>query len=392
MPFHIHTQTHVLRKGNSQAKHPGLLVTSLKISQKFKCIVALLQKYRYHIIGWLAFITYEVSAVGIVSGSFGTVGDYTVHYILNIVYFYLHAHFFLPLALRRRHLVLLALPGTLVFEYFLYVSAVYSVEFLGINYFGLELSRPLELDLTYAIRSLWRCLYLLGLSTAYYLLITLRREQGRREELEKQKLRDIIERQRVEKELTESQNAYLRAQINPHLLFNTLSFVYSNVQDVSPKASEGIMLLSEVMHYALGPVHEDGKTDLYREVEQVKKYIALNQLRFSKPLQLQTVFEGGFSQHRLPPLLLLTFIENMFKHGILNDPAHPATVSIKCTDSTLHLSTRNKKRSSFLQKGFGIGIQNVESRLRKFFREEDFSLHIQEDELYYETNLRIALS
>lgn len=368
-------------------------MTHTKMSHRFeKYVIEPLKRYKYHFIGWLSFIAYEVSAVGLVAGTFGTVGNYAVHYFLNISLFYLHAHFFLPLALRRRHLVLLALPVILAIEYSLYLASVYSVEYLGINYFGLELSRSFEFDLMYAIRSLWRCIYFLGLSTAYYLFITLRREQNRREELEKQKLKDVIERQKIEKELIESRNAYLRAQINPHLLFNTLSFVYSNVQDVSPKASEGIMLLSEVMHYALGPVHEDGRTDLAREVEQIRKYIELNQLRFSKPLQLQTSFEGGFSQHRLPPLLLLTFIENMFKHGILNDPAHPATVSIRCTDSELHLSTRNKKRSSFLTKGFGIGIQNVENRMRKFFREEDFSLNIQEDDLYYETNLRIALS
>jgi len=91
-------------------------------------------------------------------------------------------------------------------------------------------------------------------------------------------------------------------------------------------------------------------------------------------------------------LVLLTFVENIFKHGILNDPAHPATVCIKCADALLRFSARNKKRMSSVTEGNGIGIQNVETRLKSLYREDAFCLNIREDETYHSINLQVKLT
>ncbi|WP_162056265.1 sensor histidine kinase [Pontibacter pamirensis] len=341
-----------------------------------------------HALAWAVFILYEVT-MALVQNSAKTMWwEYGGYYLINISLFYLHAHLVMDDALEKEWL-----PALLVILVPLELGWYVASEHLLEKLLNLYRSVPEEivLDTSFFLRHIWQGASFISVSTAYWMVLNIIKRNKVISQLKVQQAEAEREKAELEKDLALSQNAYLRAQINPHMLFNTLSFIYSTVQDVSPKASEGVLLLSEVMHYALGQVHEDGKIDLAREVEQVKKYIGLNQLRFSKPLQLQMSFEGGFSQHRLPPLLLLTFVENMFKHGILNDPAHPATVFITCTDTTLNLSTRNKKRKSVM-KGHGIGIQNVETRLRKLYGEGYFLLNIQQDDVYYETNLQLVLA
>jgi len=345
------------------------------------------RKLLQHVIAWVIFVFYEVSIVLVLNPKGTLWWEYTGYYLLNILLFYLNAHVLFSYVFRKSrptHLLLLLIPLELAF----YTMAELGME----SFFNVFRTSPvpITLDLRFVLGRLWRGVYFLGLSTAYWFVLSTIERNRRINQLRVQQAIREKEKAELEHHLAQSQNAYLRAQINPHMLFNTLSFIYSTVQDASPKASEGIMLLSEVMHYALGPVHADGKTDLSREITHIQNYIALNQLRFSKPLQLQLCLEGQFN-HRFPPLLLLTFIENMFKHGILNDPAHPAVVMARCSDSHLCFSTRNLKRKSLLKEGFGIGIQNAEARLREHYAQEAYSLDIEADELYYTIELKIKL-
>jgi len=348
-----------------------------------------LRKILIHALAWAVFIIYEVSIVLIVAGpQRASWWEYIGYYIINILFFYANAHLVLAYVFDRQkpvYLLLLLVP----LELALYILLEYSLE----NLYNLFRSptQPIFLGQKLILAQLWRGIYYVGLSTAYWFVLSTIKRNKRISQLKVQQAEGEKEKAELEKDLALSQNAYLRAQVNPHLLFNTLNFIYNTVQPVSPRASEGIMILSEVMHYALGPVQEDGKTDLAREVAHIRKYIALNQLRFSKPLQLSLQLEGEFSLYRFPPLLLLTFVENMFKHGVLNDPVHPAIVSVKCADAQLHFFAKNKKRKSYIKTGFGIGIQNTETRLRQYYKKEDFCLDIREDDLCYMAKLRIKL-
>lgn len=366
----------------------ALLYTFVNFSHSFMLTKLPLRKILVHALAWAAFIFYEVSIALILNPSGTLWWEYIGYYLLNISLFYLNAHVLFFYAFKARkpvYLLLLFVP----LELALYIL----VEFGLANFYHWlhAAAEPVLLDKVFTLSYLWRGIYFIGLSTGYWFALSTVEKTRKISQLKVQQAEGRREKAELEKNLALSQNAYLRAQINPHFLFNTLNFIYNTVQDVSPKASEGVMLLSEVMHYALGPVQEDGKADLAREVAHIRKYIALNQLRFSKPLQLSLQLEGRFSLYRFPPLLLLTFVENMFKHGILNDPAHPATVAIKCADAQLHFFVKNEKRTSYIKTELGIGIRNVEARLREHYQKEAFCLDIQEDDLYYVTNLRIEL-
>lgn len=342
-----------------------------------------------HVITWTAFIIYEVSMALVLNPARAMWWEHACYYLVNISLFYLNAHVVLTFALENKKiplLLLLLIPLELV----LYTLVEYGLENM-LNLFR-SIPKPIVVDNFFILKYIWRGVYFIGISTAYWFFIHTIANNKRINRLQVQRLEAEKEKSVLEKNLIQSQNAFLQAQISPHLLFNTLNFIYNAVQDVSVKASEGVLLLSDVMHYALMKVHEDGKTDLSNEVEHIKKYVALNQLRFSYALHLNMHYSGRFSQHRIPPLILLTFLENTFKHGDLTDPDYPANIHIESQDHHLQFEAVNKKRKQYNKRGYGIGIRNAETRLREFYGKDGFALNVKEDEIWYSISLKINLA
>jgi two-component system, LytTR family, sensor kinase len=350
-----------------------------------------LRRILLHALAWTAFILYEIAVIFFTSGPKQTLWwTYAGYYALHMLLFYSNAHLVLAISTRsRRLLFLLALLVPL--ELALYILLQFGLE----NLYSVfrPASPAVSLDYKFIIGYTWRGIYFIGLSTAYWLVLRTIQNTEKIISLKKRQLEAQQEKTELEKTLVQTQNAYLQAQINPHLLFNTLNFIYNKVQDVSPPAAAGVLLLSEVMRHALAPLHEDGKTDLLREIEHIEKYIALNRLRFGYPLYFNWQVEKDFdSPYRIPPLVLLTFVENMFHHGDLTDSAQPATASLRCTDATLHFQASNKKRKSRQKQGYGIGLQNVQTRLDSFYGKDSYTLHMQEDDRQYNVQLKLALA
>jgi len=342
----------------------------------------------FHVLAWAVFITYEVSLVKIINSTQTPWWEYIGYYAVNILLFYTHAHLVLHYAIGKKGipvLLLLLVP----LELSCYILIEYGLEHLQ-NALR-TVPKPFAFDTLFIIRYIWRGVYFLGISTAYWFVKHTIENKKRISQMEVQRLQSEKEKAELEKGLIRSQNAFLQAQISPHLLFNTLNFVYNSVQEVSPKASEGVLLLSDVMHYALQRVHEDGKTDLQYEVEHIEKYIALNQLRFSYPLHLQFKRIGSQSNGKVPPLLLLTFVENVFKHGDLTDASDPALLTVSCQGEHLHFSTRNKKRRHHGSQGYGIGIDNARTRLEELYCESDYTFTIRENDHLHSLDLKLKL-
>jgi hypothetical protein len=159
--------------------------------------------------------------------------------------------------------------------------------------------------------------------------------------------------------------ALLRSQINPHFLFNTLNNLYSLVYRKSDEAPGALMKLSEILRYMLYDANEE-KVLLEKEVTYIKSYIELQQLRLSKPDFIKLTIEGDPGNRTIPPMLLITFIENAFKHG---------NKSVESPGIVIHLQNSTDEFifevSSYLVEGSaqnkdpysGIGLQNVRRRL-----------------------------
>lgn len=193
----------------------------------------------------------------------------------------------------------------------------------------------------------------------------------------------------MEKEKHEAEYAFLRSQINPHFLNNTLNFFYAKSIPLSDELSEGIMLLSEIMKYSLEIDKDDKMTLISSEIEHIKNVIKINQLRFNNKLQIDFVVNGPTDSVRIIPLILITIVENILKHGICTDPAHPATVILNIGEGgSICLSTFNRKKKGAKEFSSGIGMDNIKKRLSHFY-EKSFSIDILDTEADYTIELQI---
>jgi two-component system LytT family sensor kinase len=145
-----------------------------------------------------------------------------------------------------------------------------------------------------------------------------------------------LENQRLTAEL-----AFLKSQINPHFLFNSLNSIYSLAYQRSDTTPEAILKLSEIMRYMLYECN-DNKVDLAKELTYLQNYIDLQKIRFGKKAYVDFEVNGAVTNQRIAPLLLIAFIENAFKHGVANDPAAPIKMIINLSDKHLSFTWRIK--------------------------------------------------
>jgi two-component system, LytTR family, sensor kinase len=176
--------------------------------------------------------------------------------------------------------------------------------------------------------------------------------------IEKQKLN-------LEQEKLKAERAFLQSQVNPHFLFNTLNNIYSMVFHHSTQALPAIQKLSEIMRYATKETDKDG-VDLGVEISCLKSYIDLQKYRVKDPAILyeQT---GNPEGKRIAPMLLISFVENAFKHGIINDGQHPLLIRLHVEGGQLSFAVRNKISKDQTDSSSGIGLTSVERRLQLFY-------------------------
>jgi sensor histidine kinase YesM len=346
--------------------------------------------WRYHLIGWGIFIIYEVSLVAFVRNASGLHGDiwdsYIFPYLINICLFYFHALFVLRTCFSGSKKRLVLLGGLILVELFFYLVLM-GVDRATTTQTPLLLWYPTKVDF---VKQIWRGVYFLIFSTAYWLIERSFKKVSELKEVEKKALFEEKERQRLQLELISAQNAFLRAQINPHLLFNTLNFIHSEVQEVSPRAAEAIITLSEMMRYSLVENKVDGKVELEKEAEQMENLIRINQYRFDNRLFLGLKTKGRLEGIRIAPLLLVPFVENMFKYADLTDRTHPAQLCLQVEDGIMEFSTFNRKRRTLAFTSPGIGIENVRTRLDSLYRDR-YLLKVEDRDPFFSVYLKILL-
>lgn len=161
----------------------------------------------------------------------------------------------------------------------------------------------------------------------------------------------------------EAELLFLRSQVNPHFLFNTLNNIYSLVYEQSPKAPEAMLQLSELMRYILYEKKE--LVSVSREWSYIENFITLQKLRFDHPLQLNLIVSGDTTQQWIPPYLLIPFIENAFKHGDFRNDA--LNISLNITPRMMVFGTSNKISNRNKDDVGGIGMDNVKRRLELLY-------------------------
>lgn len=192
----------------------------------------------------------------------------------------------------------------------------------------------------------------------------------------------------IEKEKHEAEYAFLRAQINPHFLNNTLNFFFAKSLPLSQELADGIMTLSQIMRYSLEMDKDDRMTLIDEEIEHINNVIKINQLRFNNKLQIDFNVKGITNNVRLIPLILITIVENILKHGSCTDQAHLVKIALSINEINhkIQLNTWNIKKNGPKELSSGIGMENIKKRLRNHYN-NDFALNITESELDYSLEL-----
>jgi len=167
------------------------------------------------------------------------------------------------------------------------------------------------------VNNIYRSIYFMILGSFYW--ASSRIGAYRLQRLTAQQQQVILRREKsaIEQKFQQARNAYLEQQVSPHLLFNTLNFVYNKVFLSSPEAGRCVLLLADLMRFSLEEHDAEGRTALADELEQLSNLIVINQCRYDYPLSLNFSASGDFRGIRVIPLLLLTIAENLFKHGNL---------------------------------------------------------------------------
>jgi two-component system LytT family sensor kinase len=259
----------------------------------------------------------------------------------------------------------------------------YSVRYyLLTNFFDARYGeKPIGEWLTDSI--LWIVDYLI-IASAYFYFVSFIQKQRDLNMIKEEKMAD-------EKEKLELENLLLKAQINPHFLYNTLDFLYAKSLPLSEDLSEGIMKLSDIMRYSLQPHDEQGLVWLTDETEHIRNIIDINKLRFSNKLFITTDFNEDARSVKIIPFVLITLVENAMKHGMINNPEYPAMIKLHINDKLqLQFSTWNRKRNGPKELSTGIGLENTLKRLNNFY-EDRYTIEIQDETDFFSVRLNINL-
>lgn len=191
----------------------------------------------------------------------------------------------------------------------------------------------------------------------------------------------------------ETELKYLRLQINPHFLFNTLNNIYYLAEQKSDNTAAAISKLSELMRYLLEKKDLD-EVPLKKEIDFIKAYLELEKMRVSG-LNLNFIIDGETEHKRIPPMLILPLVENAFKHGI-DKRSQDNRLNIHVTISNrLLLKIENTVSPSGANKvsknGRGSGIKNLEKRLEVLFPDDHLLSTEMKDIGFFKAKLEIPL-
>lgn len=193
----------------------------------------------------------------------------------------------------------------------------------------------------------------------------------------------------LRQEVTRAELAFLKSQINPHFLYNSLNYIYSLAIPVSEKLADAVLHLSDLMRYTLKE-SLDGRVSLDQEVAYIENYIELFRMRFAPAFYVDFRTQGVGGNQAVAALILIPFVENAFKHGVVNDPGRPVRIALSVIGDRMSFTVSNKINRNQKDPSGGVGLTNIRRRLELLYpgRHE---LLISENGQTYKTTLNITL-
>ncbi len=272
--------------------------------------------------------------------------------------------------------ILYAIYGFIISAVFIIMSAFYGF----VLSFGLEWNDnfPISKSLFYIMITIY---LVVAIASAFSLLKNNYASVAKNEELKNR----ILEAQL---KLKEQELQYLKMQIHPHFLFNTLNTIYGLSLSKNEKTPEMILQLADLLDYILYQT-KIPLVKLKDEIHHIRNYIDLERKRFQDSLEIEFNCDEIPSDIELAPMLLLPFVENSFKHGKGPDGKLKISISIKLKAEELDFKIANSVRnSSETTNNEGIGLQNIKRRLDILYH-DDYQLNIQNNKEFFSVSLKL---
>jgi len=171
------------------------------------------------------------------------------------------------------------------------------------------------------------------------------------------------QKKEAEKEKLNAELAFLKNQINPHFLFNTLNSIYSLALMNSDQTPEAVLKLSDMMHYVIYDIQTD-KVPLEKDIQYLRHFVELQKIRLSDTTEVHLNTDGDFGPYSISPLLFMAFVENAFKYGASSHEKTSIVIDIHLIKNMLDVKISNqifpgRQKNSIT----GIGLRNTRQRL-----------------------------
>ncbi len=193
----------------------------------------------------------------------------------------------------------------------------------------------------------------------------------------------------TEKEKLNAELSYLKAQINPHFLFNTLNSIYSLAIEKSDYTPTAVVKLSGMMRYVLTESSAQ-YVSLEKEINYIRDFVDLQKLRAGDTADVQFDVSGDFIGNRIAPLILIAFIENAFKHGVNPEEKSVIVIRLIVTGKKLNLIVKNNKVNLNSDLSNQVGLENTINRLDLIYPSK-YTLHFRENDNEYRVELILEL-
>ena len=193
----------------------------------------------------------------------------------------------------------------------------------------------------------------------------------------------------MEKEKLNAELSYLKAQINPHFLFNTLNSIYFLALSKSDDTATAVVKLSAMMRYVLSE-SDHHMVSLEKEINYLSNYIELQKLRLENTVEVTFTVTGETEKKQIAPLILIPFVENAFKHGVNPEENSNIAIHISIDPQGVHFKVKNNKVNNLQNHNVpsGLGIENARTRLQLLYPAKHFLL-IDDNENYFSVELNI---
>ncbi len=338
---------------------------------------------KYHYYYWIldfsfhAFIHYSNFDTKI---NFISLGIIFYNILLKMLVFYLSLKVIFPLLLDRKKPIMLSLVTILVI--FLIANLGVLIDRTLMPKTAENINNTPFWSINVMLR-FWYLLMMIPTAFVYWYAEKILNQEKRQQEI-------AWQTNELEKVIVRSELSSIKNQINPDFLFKTLHFFNVQAKVYSTNLSRAITLLSDIMSYALHDNYQVEKVPLASELKHIQNYIEIQQLRFDNRLQIILSVFGDLSEKQIMPLILITFVENAFKHGELNNCDRPLRIMVEVEENELRFMTHNYKRQGPREISGKIGLENTKKRLLLGYA-GSHCLEITDEAGFYEVNLSLKV-